>query len=176
MGKKAKKILLLASAVLALVVYISLHELGHLIVMLSAGATINEFSIVRAHVSATGGEYTNLSDLWLHANGALLPVLTAYGYMLFYKSNSEKSFYRIFSFMISLFPIGSLFAWLIIPFLYISGNVPANDDVTNFLYNFSHRFHPFIVSAAAAMIIGTGVALMIKKRMIHNFIAEVRQL
>lgn len=97
MRKKVKDFLLiLSSALLALVIYILLHELGHLIVMVSAGATINDFSIITAHVSATGGEYTNLSDLWLNANGALLPVFTAYVYMFFYKSNSEKSFYRIF--------------------------------------------------------------------------------
>lgn len=175
MGKKAKNfLLLLVSVVLALVIYILLHELGHLIVMVSAGATIDDFSIVTAHVSATGGEYTNLSDLWLQANGALLPVFTAYIYMFFYKSNNEKSFYRIFSYMIVVIPVASMLAWLIIPVMYIGGNAPINDDVTKFLYIFSHDFHPLIVSVVAAMIIGIGVALMIKKRIIHNFIEEVR--
>lgn len=175
MGKKAKNfLLLLVSVVLALVIYILLHELGHLIVMVSAGATIDNFSIVTAHVSATGGEYTNLSDLWLQANGALLPVFTAYIYMFFYKSNNAKSFYRIFSYMIVLIPVASMLAWLIIPVMYIGGNAPINDDVTKFLYIFSHDFHPLIVSVVAAMIIGIGVALMIKKRIIHNFIEEVR--
>lgn len=175
MGKKTKNFLLVfASAVLALIIYILLHELGHLIVMVSAGATINDFSIVTAHVSATGGEYTNLSDLWLNANGALLPVFTAYIYMFFYKSKSEKSFYRIFSYMIALMTTASMLAWLIIPVMYMGENAPVNDDVTKFMYNFSHDFHPLIVSAVAAMIIGIGVVLMIKKRIIHNFIAEVR--
>ena len=175
MGKKAKNILLLlVSTVFALTIYILLHELGHLIVMVSAGATINDFSIVTAHVSATGGEYTNLSSLWLNVNGALFPVFLACIYMLFYKSNNENSFYRIFSYMITLIPTASMFAWLIIPFIFIGGNAPINDDVTKFLYIFSHDFHPLIVSAVAAMIIGTSVVLMIKKRIIHNFIAEVR--
>lgn len=175
MRNKAKKLLLLlAAAALMLVVYILLHELGHLIVMLSAGATITDFSIVTAHVSATGGEYTNLSDLWLNANGALLPVFTAYIYMFLYKSTNENSFYRIFSYMIAVFPTASMFTWLIIPFMYIGGNAPINDDVTKFLDNFSHDFHPFIVSAAAAVMIGIGVVLMIKKRIIHNVIAELR--
>jgi len=165
---------ILLSAILALVLYIIFHELGHLIVMLSAGATIEEFSILTAHVSGTGGEYTNLSGLWLHANGALLPIFAAYIYMLFYKSSCEKSFYRIFSYMIVLIPIASMFAWVIIPFMYVGGNAPVGDDVTNFLYNFSHDFHPLIVSAAAAMIIGTGIVLMIKKRILRNFITEVR--
>lgn len=176
MRNKVKKfLLLLTAAILMLIIYIILHELGHLIVMLSAGATIIDFSIVTAHVTATGGEYTNLSDLWLNANGAFLPVFTAYIYMFFYKSSNENSFYRIFSYMIAVLPTASMFAWLIIPFIYIGGNAPQNDDVTKFLDNFSHDFHPFIVSAVAAMMIGIGLALMIKKRIIHNFIAEVRQ-
>ncbi len=176
MGKKKFFLLLLVVVALVLIIYILLHELGHLIVMLSAGSTINEFSIVTAHVSATGGEYTNLSDLWLNANGALVPVLIAYIYMFFYKSNNENSFYRIFSYMIAVIPTASMFAWFIIPFIYIGGNAPVNDDVTKFLYNFSHDFHPLIVSAVAAMIIGIGVALMIKKRIIYNFIEEVRKI
>ena len=32
-----------------------------------------------------------------------------------------------------------------------------------------------IVSAAAVVLIGIGVALMIKKRVIHNFIEEINQ-
>ncbi|MGN0735322.1 MAG: hypothetical protein ACI4LP_05815, partial [Anaerovoracaceae bacterium] len=47
--------------------YIFLHELGHMIVMLSAGATITSFGILTAHVSAEGGNYSTLSALWLHA-------------------------------------------------------------------------------------------------------------
>lgn len=169
-----KILLLLASAVLALILYIALHELGHLIVMVSAGATIDDFSILTAHVSATGGEYTDLSWLWLHANGALLPVFIAYAYMLFYKSSSQRSFYRMFSYMIALIPTASMFTWLIIPILYMGGNEPAGEDASKFLYVFSQDFHPLLVSAAAALIIGVGAALMIKKKMIRNFIAEVR--
>ncbi len=175
MNKTAKRFpAMLLSMILALVLYVTFHELGHLIVMLSAGATIEEFSIMTAHVSGTGGEYTNLSGLWLHANGALLPILAAYTYMLFYKSSSEKSFYRIFSCMIALIPIGSMLAWFILPFIYVGGNAPAGDDVTKFLYSFSHNFHPLLVSAAAAMIIGIGIVLMVKKGILRNFIAEVR--
>ena len=69
MNKKGKLVFtVLAAAGLMVVLYIALHEFGHLIVMLSAGATIDDFSIIRAHVSAHGGEYTNISDLWLNSN------------------------------------------------------------------------------------------------------------
>jgi len=71
-------------------------------------------------------------------------------------------------------PRASMLAWLILPFMYVDGTESAGDDVTNFLYNFSHNFHPLIVSAAAAMIIGIGIALMLRKRILRNFIAEAR--
>ena len=165
---------MLSSAMLAAVLYIIFHELGHLIVMLSAGETIVEFSIITAHVSGTGGDYTDLSALWLHANGALLPILVSYIYMLFYKSSSEKSFYRFFSYMVVLIPTASVLAWVVVPFMYVGENAPAGDDVTNFLHTFSQYFHPLIVSAAAVIIIGIGIVLMVKRRILGNFIAEIR--
>lgn len=49
------------SAGIAIFLYILLHEFGHMIIMLSVGATITDFSIFTAHVSADGGNYTDLS-------------------------------------------------------------------------------------------------------------------
>ena len=61
MNIKAKFILcLLSSATLLTVLYILFHELGHMIVMLSAGDTIDDFSIIGAHVSGHGGTYLAL--------------------------------------------------------------------------------------------------------------------
>lgn len=175
MKKKVQMIgCLLAAAGLALIVYIFLHEFGHCIVMLSAGATIDDFSILTAHVSGTGGEYTDFSRMWMHANGALLPLLAAYAWMLFYRSGSKKTFYRLFSYVFGLIPTTSLLVWVFIPFLYMSGNAPAVEDATKFLNDFSQAFHPLTVSAAAAIMIGTGIVLMVKKRIVQNFIAEIR--
>ena len=64
-----------------------LHEFGHTMVMLLVGATITNFSIFTAHVSAVGGDYTNLSSIWMHANGALFPLVISYLY-IFYKINT----------------------------------------------------------------------------------------
>ena len=48
---KIKKVMLVfPAAALTIVIYIFLHEIGHLIVMVSAGATITDFSILTAHV------------------------------------------------------------------------------------------------------------------------------
>ncbi len=55
------------------------------------------------------------------------------------------------------------------------GAAPINDDVTKFLAVFCENHHPLIVSAMAAVLIGMGVVLMIKKRVIHNFIEEIKQ-
>lgn len=176
MDNKVKKVLyVFASALLTIFLYIILHEGGHMIVMLSAGATITDFSILTAHVSGVGGNYTNVSDLWLHANGALLPVIVSFVYMLFYKKETRSMFYHIFSYMFCLIPVCSLFAWVIIPFVYMQGNAPAGDDVTKFLYNFTHDYHPLFVSGAATLIIVVGIILMIKKEVIKTYVFEIKK-
>ena len=175
MKQKIKKVMLVfPAAALTIVIYIFLHEMGHLIVMVSAGATITDFSILTAHVSAIGGEDTTVSDLWLNVNGAMLPVVVGFLNMIFYNPKYKNTFYRFFMYMLALMPIGSLFAWLFLPIAYVNGNAPAADDVTKFLNNFSRNYHPLLVSLAAMVIVGSGVALMIKKRMFQNFIAEIR--
>ena len=165
----------LLSAGIAIILYILFHEFGHMIVMLSVGATITDFSILTAHVSADGGNYTDLSDMFMNANGALFPLIVSYLYLLLYKKDSTKSFYRIFSYVVTLFPIGSMLAWVFLPFAYLHANAPINDDVTKFLAVFSKSYHPLIVSTAAAALIGMGVFLLIRKRVIHHFIEEIKQ-
>ncbi|MDO5155919.1 MAG: hypothetical protein Q4D51_08125 [Eubacteriales bacterium] len=176
MNKKGKLIInVLAAAGVTMVLYIALHEFGHLIVMLSAGATIDEFSIIGAHVSAHGGEYTNLSDLWLHANGALFPLISVFIYLTFYRRELNKTFYRVFSFFFSLIPMCSLFAWVFIPFAFINGKAPIGDDVTKFLFNFSQTASPLYVSAVAALLITIGAVLMIRKGVLKNYILEIKE-
>ena len=77
--------------------------------------------------------------------------------------------------MFALIPIASLLAWVIIPFVYLQGNAPANDDVTKFLYNFSQNYHPLIVSAIAAVIIGISIVVIIKKQIFRNFFKVMRE-
>lgn len=176
MDNKVKKaVCVFTSVLLVILLYIILHEAGHLIVMLSAGATITDFSILSAHVSGMGGNYTNVSGLWLHANGALLPVIVSFVYMLLYNKNSKSIFYHAFSYMICLMPIVSLLAWVIIPFVYMQGNAPAGDDVTKFLYNFTLDYHPLIVSVVAVVMIAAGVIIMMKKEIIKTFVLEIRK-
>ena len=177
MNKKIKSIgYMLLSAGIGVFLYILLHELGHMIVMRSVGATITDFSIFTAHVSADGGDYTNLSDMCMNINGALFPLVISYLYILLYRKGSTKSFYRIFSYIVTLMPIAAMLAWVFLPFAYLQANAPINDDVTKFLAVFCEHYHPLIVSVAAVVLIGIGVVLMIKKRVIHNFIEEIKEI
>ena len=165
---------LFLSVLLILFLYILIHETGHLIVMLCAGAKITSFSILTAHVSGEGGNYTDTSDLWLHANGAFLPVLVSYVWMLFYRKDIRNSFYRIFSWFVCLVPASSLLAWVFIPFLWMKGNAPVNDDVTNFLFNFSQSHHPLLVSLGAIVLIAVSVVLAVRKQVVKNMFETVR--
>lgn len=176
MNRKIKNILqFLLAAGLSVPLYILVHELGHLIVMLSAGAAIVEFSIFSAHVTATGGNYTKMGELWLHANGAFLPVICSLVYLLFYKKDRKRPFYHYFSYVAALFPLGSMLAWVFIPFSYINGNAPVSDDVTHFLNVFSQYYHPLIVSAAAVVIMGIDIAILVKKDMIRTVFTIVKE-
>ena len=166
---------ILISLLITWFLYILLHELGHLIVLLYAGAKITDFSIFTAHVSAEGGDFSNLCALWLHANGALFPIIVSLVYMLFYKKGNSSSLYHIFSFVALLPPFYSLLAWVVIPFIYTQGNAPSNDDATMFLQNFTQKYPPLLVSAAAILIIAAIAVIMVKKGIIKNFIGEIRK-
>lgn len=176
MNKKIKNILqLILAAGISLPLYILVHELGHLIVMLSAGATIEDFSIFTAHVTATGGNYTKIGELWLQANGVFLPMIFVLVYLLFYKKDNTSSFYHFFSYVAAMVPLGSMLAWVFIPFSYINGNAPVNDDVTKFLNVFSQYYHPLIVSVVAVVIIGIGIVIIVKKEIIRTVIKIVKE-
>ena len=176
MNKNSKFLLCTVAAFIPVIVlYILFHELGHLIVMLSAGDVIDDFSILGAHVSGHGGEYTLVSAMWLNANGAVLPLIISFVYLLFYNKDRNSTFYRLFSFFFGFAPASSLLAWVIIPFAYIKGSAPAGDDATKFLDSFSQIAHPLLVSAAALLLIVPGIILLIKKGAFRNYIYELRQ-
>ncbi|MCR5120630.1 MAG: hypothetical protein K6B44_13535 [Lachnospiraceae bacterium] len=177
MDKRAKYILSMTmSVVLILFLYILAHETGHMIVMLSAGAVIDDFSIIGAHVSSHGGEYTPVSAMWMHANGAFLPVVVSLIYMLFYKKDSQNLIYKVFSLFVAIVPFSSLLAWVIIPFVYMGGQAPAGDDVTKFLDVFTQYAHPLAVSAGTVILIAIGVLTAVKKQIFGNYYREIRNL
>lgn len=174
-NKKARLMLyVFCSALLTVFLYVLLHEVGHMLVMLCAGSTITEFSIIGAHVCGEGGVFTYFLELWHNANGVLLPLLLSYIYALFYRREKKSPLYRVLSFFVCSVPASSMLAWVILPFVYLNGTAPAGDDVTKFLNFFSWNYHPLTVSAAAAVLIGISVFLMIKKRVLRNFIEAIK--
>ena len=163
------------SAIAIVFLYIHLHESGHVIVALSAGARITEFSILRAHVSWEGGNFTDTSDLWVNANGTLFPLFLSYIFLLFYRKESRNTVYRFFSLFFGLCPALGLLSWFVKPFVYVEGTFTPSDDTSQFLYNFSQGHSPMIVSIAAAVLFGISILLVIRKRVIQNFIEEIKR-
>ncbi len=162
------------SLVLFMLLYVLIHETGHLIVMLAVGAEIDEFSILKAHVSSHGGDYTPFTKMLMQANGTLLPLLLSYVYMLLYRKDSKSSFYRLFSFYAGLIPSVTMLAWVMIPFAFMKGKAPAGDDTTDFLFAFTQYGHPLIVSAVAAILMMTGFVLIVRKGIPNDWIDELK--
>lgn len=177
-----KRILL--PAVLSLVVYIALHEFGHAIVLWSVDAEITEFSILRAHVLYDGGNWTDLSDRWMHLNGALFPTVLAFLHALCYQRHWKNRVYRSFSFFFLVGDLFSLITWAVNPLLYLpqiesshaAGMVLQNDDTYKFLYNFSFDYPVWIVSVVTAAVLALGVFLLVKKGILGNFAETVREI
>lgn len=168
-------LILMISAIVTVFLYILLHEFGHMIVMLSAGDRITEFSILGAHVSGEGGNYTNTSDLWMYANGTIFPLLLSYIFLLFYQKESMNMVYRIISLFLGFSPAIALIPWFVKPFVYVRGTFTAGDDTTQFLYNFSQGHSPILVSIAAALLFGISIFLVIRKRVLRNYIEEIKR-
>lgn len=169
-----KILYLIATLPAVYVLYTFIHETGHCIVAIACGSQITEFSIVTAHMSFNGGNYSDFSTMWFNANGALLPYFTVILYMLFYRKQATNSFYRLFSYFIVLGTTCSLLAWVFIPILYLKGNAPVGDDCTKFLEIFEAYLNPILVTISSLGLICTSILLMVKKRIIQNFIDTLR--
>ena len=85
---KEKIGLMLPSVFISILLYIILHELGHAIVLWSIDADITEFSILSAHVSYIGGNWTDMSDKWMHLNGVLFPLIVSAVYIMLYRKET----------------------------------------------------------------------------------------
>lgn len=173
-----RAVIIFPAFVIGMILYIAFHELGHLIVAVSAGATITEYSIIHAHTSWVGGTFTINKYLWVNVNGALLPILLSYIYALTYSEKIKNEFYKAISFVVSVAPLFSLIAWVIIPILNTFGmmsNGLADDDVTKFVFYFSVGHSPIWVSIGAAAMIALGVFIVVKKGIIRGWITYIRK-
>lgn len=168
MGEKGKLLLSMAGGVvLTLFLYIILHEGGHTLVAIFCGADIVDFAFFSAHVSWTGGEFNTFTLSLADAAGVGLPVLVSVVYILFYSKENQNIFYRTFSFIFSIVPFYSLLAWMILPVMYVNGQMPS-DDVIHFIEH--SGINPWIICVAAAAFFAGGVVLVWKRGILRNFI------
>lgn len=170
MNEKTKNILLLfLSLVVVVPLYIFLHEGGHALVAVLCGDRITDFSILQAHMSSEGGVYQPVTSALLYAGGMLLPVIIAAIYILLYRKENEKPFYRIFSCLFVISSVYSVGAWIFVPILYLNGSAPVGDDVTQFL-NVS-GMNPIAVIVLAALILGFLTFLAWRRKIFQNYLA-----
>ena len=92
-----------------------LHEGGHALIALLCGARITEFNVLGAYMRYEGGTFSQAGLSLFHIGSMLLPLLVSVVYMLTYRSKTTSIFYRIFSFISLIFPIGAVLAWVIVP-------------------------------------------------------------
>ena len=168
MDLRVQKILSLAAGILFILpVYILLHEGGHALIALLCGARITEFNVLGAYMRYEGGTFSQAGLSLFHIGGMLLPLLVSVIYMLTYRSKTTSIFYRIFSFISLLFPIGAVLAWVIVPLLYLSGQAPVDDDVTKFIN--SSGLSPWLVFLGAILLFAGCVFIALKKKIVQNY-------
>ena len=123
----------------------------------------NKIRILEAYMNYDGGVFTETSLSLFNIAGMLLPVLLSIAYMMFYRSTSVNQFYRIFSFIALVMPIGAISSWIFVPILYLFDMAPAGDDVSKFIV--SSGIAPWIVVLGAITLLVSCVFLLGRKRL-----------
>lgn len=164
-NRKVKLLIaLLGSLLIAVPLYLFLHEGGHALVALLCSAQITGFSILGAHTSWVDGSSSPATATLVNAAGMLLPALVALVYALFYRSERTGIFYRVFSCIFIVVSGGSILAWVLVPALCLAGHVPANDDVAKFLQ--VSGWSPPLVMALALMLFSIVLGVVWRRRIL----------
>ncbi len=146
--------------VFTLLFYTFTHESGHAIVGLLSGGKITSFNVsfwdLSAHVGIQG-ELSDLQRLVMGAAGISLPVLVWVVFILLVPRIGNPVLEWLKA-LLTLIVLGSLLAWIVIPFLYMAGQTPA-DDSTSFLSLSGSP--PLLVSGAALLVFCGGWALFL---------------
>lgn len=124
---------LLPGALLAVPLYILLHEGGHALVAVLCGAKITAFRIFEAYVVHEGGRFTAFTHSLQLAAGTLLPAAAALVYTAFYRRSVKNVFYHVFSAVFCIASFVSPLSGVLISVLYLMGKAPANDDITKLI-------------------------------------------
>lgn len=124
-AREAEK--LVFAGILAILLYVFLHESGHALVALAYGGRITEFSLLPwdAHVSVEGMPLSAIFDL----GGPLLPVFAAIPMALMSRKGEHRSFLQMIKAMFVLMCMMSLLAGVILPLAFLMGFPELGDDV-----------------------------------------------
>ena len=139
---------------------------------LLCGAQITSFSILGAHASWVGGNFSPAAAAAANAAGMLLPALAALVYALFYRRERTSEFYRVFSCIFIVAAGGSILAWVLVPAMCWAGHVPANDDVAKFLQ--VSGWPPALVMALALLLFSLILSMAWCRGIVKNYWAEVK--
>ncbi|NLX75757.1 MAG: hypothetical protein GX079_05735 [Tissierellia bacterium] len=158
MSQKSKTIL---SVLLFMPVYFLLytffHEMGHLLVVVACGGTIENFVFwnLAAQVSYSGGTFTPLTAALNHAAGMLLPVLIGALAIGFYKPSVEFLGYHTCHLIVFTGLLSSMLVWLAFPIASLFISLPQGEDVSKFLE--VTKLHPLIVASGTLCLVGAFV-------------------
>lgn len=148
--------LALFTAVFILVVYTFLHEAGHVLAGLVYGQSLTAFSIrfwdLSAH-AGLAGDLTAGQRAIQSAAGVGFPLLVWLTFLVI--TPRKTNFHlRLVKLLTTSGVLGSLLAWMILPFFRLFGNAFPRDDVTHFLQ--ASEMPPLLLAALAAGIFTLG--------------------
>ncbi len=146
---------------LLLAAYVTLHEAGHAIMALLFGGEVSYFSmnLLDARVRYTG-EFTALQSSVIHAAGGGLPFFVWLIFIMLVLRKTIDPLLEITK-TYSLIAWGSLFAWVVVPLLYMKDKAPMSDDVTRFLN--ASGFNGYWVAVFVAALMGVSFIIWKKK-------------
>lgn len=170
---KAHIIQLIATAILVFLLYTLFHEMGHGVVGIISGGTIDRLILgPNARIYMSGAAYNSFTLPLMNVMGVLLPYLIFSVVTLLYNNKSLSFFYQMFHALYVYIILGSLLPWIAIPLSGYFRSLPPEDDVTNFLT--SSGIPPYLVTL-------TGLTLFVlfywqayRKGIIRSFIRTLK--
>jgi len=158
-----------------LYIYTFLHEMGHGLIGMLAGGSIDRLVLgLNARVYISNANYNKFTLPLMNIMGMLLPYLVFLVISLFYNKNYQPILYKIFHGISVIGILGSLVPWVVIPVISLFDTPPPGDDVTHFLEN--SWLYPLIVSFAGLLLLGLFFLVAKKKGILENYFNLVKSL
>jgi hypothetical protein len=138
------------------------HESGHAILGLLFGAKITSFSVdfigMSAHVGLDAA-FSPVQQALVSLGGFSLPLILTITFLLCapLRSNMLVEWLKILSASVS---ISSLLAWIVLPWIYLTGGRPGDDSITFLMVT---GIYPPLVSGAVGLIFTGAAAIFIKR-------------